>query len=419
MSRAEVHIVSIQLSRSASEKSNNARYKSDSVVTSEVQAAIAHPGITDEYVKQRKTYCMDNVDAHFVSVDIPDSTCTCSKPSSCTCYSRKHQAQKQRATDYDFSPTINSDNDNIRCQKADRAFLFDFQGSRHMSENIAVSLIPIVVIIYYFGLFMTLDETAVHSVPIDLLLLVTFVSNIGQSALYILYIDDNSSESTNSTLHDSNNHYKSCRGNESDVPTNDTVHIVNDDTDQSPISYIEPCLDLRAVLCLNLAHMLLMVPTTITVFFTVVVFGLSYPEHKNVFVFAVFVFTLLLRTLVYIQMYHKTGRESDCRFRPQACYRGSFIFYMIPGMIFTVVGLLFKETKAMFPCGCISIGLAFMFGNKGFKTQHACAVIFMYVLAMYIVTVNETSFVLIMWIAGQGVTVVSVLILKGILTHVD
>ena len=277
MSRAEVHIVSSQLSRSAPEKSNNARYKSDSVVTSEVQAAIVHPGITDEYVKQKKTYTMDNVDSHYVSVDIPDSTCTCSTPSSCTCSSRKHQTQKQSASDQDCCPTINSDNDNIRSQTADRT-LSGNQGSRNLFKSKVITFVLILFVnaTYSLGLFMTFDRTDFPSLPI--LLLALFVIFIGNYVLilYVSYIEFYNAV-TDSTLHDSNNHNKSCRGNESDVPTNGTVHIAKDDTDES---VIEICTDMCAPLCL-----FFMTPSTIAFFVAIVCFGTFYSKYYFFFCF--------------------------------------------------------------------------------------------------------------------------------------
>ena len=159
-------------------------------------------------------------------------------------------------------------------------------------------------------------------------------------------------ERTDSTRHDSNNRNKSCRGNDNAVPTNDTVHIAKD--------YTDLCIE-AACVCLRVVwYLTLMFVITTIFFYAAVALGFFYPKHKNLFLFAVCGFTLLLRTWVYTKMYRKTDRDV----LPQACYRDSFIFHMIPGMVFTVVGLLFKETKAMYLCGCISIGLALLFRCK-------------------------------------------------------
>ena len=392
MSCTEVHIAPSQPSGSAPEQSNNAGSDTDSVITSEGQPVVVHPDITEENIAQKKTFILNNLDASYVSVDISDSTCTCSTPSSCTCSTQKHKAYAQSACDHDCNPTINNDNDNIRNKKCGRTF--------GLSECVVGILFSSLLFIYVLVIiYMTVEA----SIPTIL-----FWAAVTVMAVNVLYIDYIRNKQTCSDVY---NDSRSIRCNDrDDIPTNDSAPTTKNYTGKL---LVLNKLHLGFFLYLSFAHKHVMFSTSIIIsFFAVAVVGVPYPGH-NYWIVSVCGCMLVLRTLVYTHMHPKMEAKSDCPCCQ--CYFGNISFYMIPGIVFTLVGYLFEaETIVMLLCGCTMIGIGLLCGfhrlvigqaktPSKYEFSIAChyklVLFFIYILVICIMDADPKNFPLILVIA--------------------
>lgn len=174
MLTAEVPNVHGQPTVSAPEHSNNTRYDTDSIVTPEEPAAVVLVDIKDEYVERKPTTRTHDVVTNYVSVDIPNSTYTCSTPPSCSCCTLTYEACVQSASGQDCNPTINFNHKNDNCgkkrKKSRRAFLLGYQEFDEVSGYVGGILFSSVFLIYLIVIiFTTVGYLKGASLPIMLL----------------------------------------------------------------------------------------------------------------------------------------------------------------------------------------------------------------------------------------------------------
>ena len=359
MSYPEVHNVPIQPSRSAPAQKREASHDTDSAMTSVKQASISLEGIKDRCDEGKQTTSQHDVHVSDASVAIVDSTCTCSTPTMQTC--------PPVESDCDCKRTIS--NDDIRRKIPGRVFLFDYQG---LCKYIRCILFGFLLFMYTFAIIIFPVEAPI--------LTIAFLLVVVAYALHIEYV---SSKQSDMIQYDFRNDKTLCSSNDRDgIPTNYSALSANNDTG-TPLR--TGSLDLGYFLYYSFAHSHVTRSTVTIILFVsfafVNVFGQiihSYGSHmyslndpQYWIIYAVCGFLLLLRSLLYTQMYpNMDGNSGHLLVCP--CYQcnfGAFSFYIIPGIVFTVVGISFRETIVMFICGIVMVWLAFIFHYPGFHNS--------------------------------------------------
>ena len=206
MSYPEVHNVPIQPSRSAPVQNSEASHDTDSAMTSVKQAPISLEGIKDKCDEGKQTTTQHYAHAGDASVDIVNSTCTCSTP--------KMQTSPPVESDCDCKHTIHND---ISRKIPGRVFLFDYQG---LNKYIRCIL---------FGFLLFMYTLPIIIFPVEApILTILFLFVVVAYALHIEYV---SSKQSDMIQYDVRNDKTLCSSNDSDgIPTNYSALSANNDT---------------------------------------------------------------------------------------------------------------------------------------------------------------------------------------------